>query len=248
MPNNCCVYGCTVTSDKNPELSFFLFPKEKKSRQAWLKRIRREDFKPTTNTRVCSRHFLASDIRPVNPNTPVEFQKRKLFPGRVPSLNLRGKDEDERDEKRLSFTSIKARFSQDENSDLSGEVTIDEEPSTSTSEMTMEVYGEATNCHENEIDTLRTQLAALKSQLVSSQKNEEDLRNKLDSTYGKLFRFVNLTNEQVQSYSSLSMESFRALSCYLKRFEPINYWSGTVVTWSTISHDDQLLTCLTLRR
>ena len=95
MLNHCCVFGCTVTSGKNPELSFFVFPKEKKLKQAWAKRIRREGFTPTNNTRVCSRHFLPSDIRPENPNTPAEFKKKKLFPGRVPSLNLRGKDDDE---------------------------------------------------------------------------------------------------------------------------------------------------------
>ena len=114
MPNSCCVFKCTLTSETNPELSFFVFPKEKKLRQAWLKRIRREDFTPTNTTRVCSRHFLPSDIRPANPNTPVEFQKKKLFPGRVPSLNLRGKDEDEREGKRLSSTSMKARFGEAE--------------------------------------------------------------------------------------------------------------------------------------
>ena len=80
--------------------------------------------------------------------------KNKLFPGRAPSLNLRGKDDDERGGKRLSCTSIKVRFSEAEDSDLPSEYAMGDKPSMSTSGLTMEVseFPEvAPNSQENKI-------------------------------------------------------------------------------------------------
>uniref|UniRef100_UPI00358DEB2A uncharacterized protein n=1 Tax=Myxine glutinosa TaxID=7769 RepID=UPI00358DEB2A len=56
MPQ-CCVPECVNRSETNQELSFYRFSAHEKQRLKWLKLIRRKDFIPTCNSRVCSWHF-----------------------------------------------------------------------------------------------------------------------------------------------------------------------------------------------
>lgn len=56
MPG-CCVPFCNNRSGGERTYSFHRFPAAKEKRQQWLKMIRRDDFTPTANTRVCSWHF-----------------------------------------------------------------------------------------------------------------------------------------------------------------------------------------------
>lgn len=51
--------------------------------------MRREGFKPTSTSYVCSKHFLDSDF-----TVPNIFKKKRLLNG-VPSVNLRGNEVDE---------------------------------------------------------------------------------------------------------------------------------------------------------
>ena len=53
----CCVPGCFTNNERDPHLSFYVFPKKKKLRRRWLHSISRKSFKPTTGHRVCSLHF-----------------------------------------------------------------------------------------------------------------------------------------------------------------------------------------------
>ena len=126
MPKSCCVYGCTNTSEKNTDLSFHEFPPNKKTKDAWVARIRRVDFILTKSTYVCSNHFLSSDYVKPNPDTPPQFQRKGLKRGTIPSLNLRGSDVNEKIEKRRSVTSVRARS--DSRNDLA-------EPEPSSSKM-----------------------------------------------------------------------------------------------------------------
>ncbi|XP_046844577.1 uncharacterized protein LOC124438460 [Xenia sp. Carnegie-2017] len=65
--DHCAVYGCDndrrypekyIVSDHVGILRFFS-PKNAKDKSAWQKLINRKNFKVTTNTKVCSNHFLA---------------------------------------------------------------------------------------------------------------------------------------------------------------------------------------------
>uniref|UniRef100_UPI00358EFD23 uncharacterized protein n=1 Tax=Myxine glutinosa TaxID=7769 RepID=UPI00358EFD23 len=56
MPQ-CCIPECVNRSETNQELSFYRFPANEKQRLKCLKLIRRKDFIPTCNSRVCSWHF-----------------------------------------------------------------------------------------------------------------------------------------------------------------------------------------------
>uniref|UniRef100_A0A8C6S4J7 THAP domain-containing protein 1 n=1 Tax=Neogobius melanostomus TaxID=47308 RepID=A0A8C6S4J7_9GOBI len=59
---HCCVPKCTCSSRYNSCLSFHCVPADNAARQLWLARIRRANFTPSRDTRVCSRHFLPRDI------------------------------------------------------------------------------------------------------------------------------------------------------------------------------------------
>ena len=53
----CCVPGCFTNNERDPHLSFYVFPKKKKLRRRWLHSTSRKSFKPTTGHQVCSLHF-----------------------------------------------------------------------------------------------------------------------------------------------------------------------------------------------
>ena len=54
----CCAHGCSNNRKRNPKLQFYRIPGDLSRRKAWLKRIRRKNFTPTENTRICSEHFV----------------------------------------------------------------------------------------------------------------------------------------------------------------------------------------------
>ena len=112
MPMNCFVFKCGNTSEKNPELSFHEFPSNKKFKKAREDRIRREEFEPSSYSHVCSKHFLESDDAKPNLDTPVDFQKKRLKRGIIPSVNLRGSGVDEKVSARNSMASKKARMTE----------------------------------------------------------------------------------------------------------------------------------------
>ena len=53
----CCVPECYSNSKRNPELSYYVIPKEENLRKKWLHMISRKSFVPSTSHRVCSKHF-----------------------------------------------------------------------------------------------------------------------------------------------------------------------------------------------
>ena len=62
----CCAHGCSNNRKKNPELHFYRIPKYPARRRSWLTRIRRDNFTPTANTRLCSSHFVGG-VKSDNP-------------------------------------------------------------------------------------------------------------------------------------------------------------------------------------
>ncbi|XP_063760850.1 uncharacterized protein LOC134878620 [Eleginops maclovinus] len=59
---HCCVPFCTNSSRYNREISFHSFPIDAEVKTQWLNKIRRDNFSPTKNTRVCSRHFQPENL------------------------------------------------------------------------------------------------------------------------------------------------------------------------------------------
>ena len=44
MPKSCAVFGCNATLVTEPSVSFHQFPKDEKLSEAWIKRVRRDNF------------------------------------------------------------------------------------------------------------------------------------------------------------------------------------------------------------
>ena len=160
MPKNCCVYKCYSTSDKNKDLSFHAFPSGEKLRKAWGDRIRREDFEPSVNSYVCSRHFQDSDFNKSGSDRPTEFQRKKLKRGSIPSNNLRGHEGDEKIPKRRSITSSKAR-SVDE---PSGSQDLESDP------IHMKMEDMTSHVPKSETDSPKILVSSLQEQLSIAEK------------------------------------------------------------------------------
>ena len=54
----CYIPGCSNSRKTRVDLQFFRIPKDINRRRVWLKSIRRRNFSPTENTRLCLMHFL----------------------------------------------------------------------------------------------------------------------------------------------------------------------------------------------
>ena len=71
----CCAPGCSNSRKRRGDVKFYRIPKDIKRRRVWLKRIRRKNFSPTVNTRLCSEHFIgghkSDDINSVSYNPSV---------------------------------------------------------------------------------------------------------------------------------------------------------------------------------
>ena len=52
------LWGC-ASRCVDSSLAFHRIPKEEKRRQLWLNAIKRKGWTPTSNDRVCGRHFIA---------------------------------------------------------------------------------------------------------------------------------------------------------------------------------------------
>ena len=73
MGKTCCVYGCTKRGGRDRGVSFFSVPAvihnqgdktrevSFKRRQAWVARINRKEWVPSSSSRVCSEHFLSGE-------------------------------------------------------------------------------------------------------------------------------------------------------------------------------------------
>ena len=71
----CCAPGCSNSRKTRGDLNFYRIPKDVNRRRVWLKRIRRKNFSPTVNTRLCSEHFIggrkSDDLNSVSYNPSV---------------------------------------------------------------------------------------------------------------------------------------------------------------------------------
>ncbi|XP_033977720.1 uncharacterized protein LOC117475554 [Trematomus bernacchii] len=69
MPGICCAVGCDNSRQRNPGLQFVSIPKDVDRRNKWLAAIRRDHWQPTSNSRLCSQHFV-SGRKNDNPMSP----------------------------------------------------------------------------------------------------------------------------------------------------------------------------------
>ncbi|XP_078049654.1 uncharacterized protein LOC144476492 isoform X2 [Augochlora pura] len=57
MGLTCCFRDCKEKQKSNEKISFHQFPKDPELRKQWIQVVQRENFKPSSQTKVCSKHF-----------------------------------------------------------------------------------------------------------------------------------------------------------------------------------------------
>ena len=200
--------------------------------KAWIRRVRREDFVPTSTSYVCSRHFLDSDFTISKTDTPAIFKKKKLLKSAIPSLNLRGNSVDEC----RPIRSGRA-FSANRNNQTTE---VELEQATATESQVPEITDDNTDDLEVESDSSQIVALQRKLQASNSEVNRLEMVNK--SLEEKKFLYKNLKDDEVKKYTGIEKPIFEVIIQTIKRFMPFHYWAGKPV--KSISSEDQLLILL----
>ena len=61
MVVSCCVVGCIQRYKANSSISFNRFPKNEPKKSLWENALKRKDWKPNENSRVCGLHFITGE-------------------------------------------------------------------------------------------------------------------------------------------------------------------------------------------
>ncbi|XP_046383548.1 uncharacterized protein LOC124154082 isoform X2 [Ischnura elegans] len=85
----CSADGCfNSAQNKKPGVSFYRFPQDSERRAAWMKAVRRKNWTPSTNSFLCSEHFLPEDMDRTSLSN-VRLRDNavpSVFPGHAPRL------------------------------------------------------------------------------------------------------------------------------------------------------------------
>ena len=225
------MFACNAVSEINPNLSFHGFPTDTKRSKAWEMRIRRADYTPSRSSYVCSRHFELADFSQIRNDTPVEFRKQRLKRSAVPSLILRGAECDEREPKRQSKVSQKAR------SDITDNI------EDITMQNTAVVHGFHTTPIASCSATSSSSNTSESEQVITRLRYDlNQALVQIEELEGKVFKYENLSSEDILNYTSLNKDAFEVLLCLLNRFKPFNYSYGFEV--KSVNSKNQLLISL----
>ncbi|ELU07706.1 hypothetical protein CAPTEDRAFT_205911 [Capitella teleta] len=94
MPHKCSVPGCNGNYANGPKVAVFKFPLNDEGLARWLNGIKRDNFVPTKNSRVCERHFEPHLIlressaydEKTGKTITCRLDKPDLVPGATPTL------------------------------------------------------------------------------------------------------------------------------------------------------------------
>ena len=100
MPMNCCVNERYNSRGKTA----LPFHQMKRLQNAWNQRVSRKNFESSNYFYVCSDHFSDIDTSKPNPDTPLEYQRKRVWKGDYSQRKFCDKVP-----KRKSMTSVKAR-------------------------------------------------------------------------------------------------------------------------------------------
>ena len=64
MVNVYCISSCTTGyGEVKKKSSLFKFPKDMTITKKWIQSIGKKDFIPSSNSRICSKHFMQEDFK-----------------------------------------------------------------------------------------------------------------------------------------------------------------------------------------
>ena len=208
MPNYCSAYGCYSSSSKNPDLSFFRYPKDAKLLKAWVCRIRRENFTPTSSSYVCSRHFTEAEMYVPITDTPALFKKRRLRQGAIPSVNLRGAPNEQ-------VVKRSVRLSSTLNSEAAA-AAVEEECIAEAKNYAAEQFSETSFLPKGNVS----------ESTGDDAYNVKDLLEKIKRLDKMRFCFKNLSDSDVKNYTGIDRSVFQVIVNTIEKFSPLNLWSG----------------------
>lgn len=81
----CSAYGCSESDESSKRLHFYRFPNREKSpsrHKKWVDFCKRKNFKPSKNSRLCSKHFKHEDFN------QSDVLREKLMPDTKVRINL----------------------------------------------------------------------------------------------------------------------------------------------------------------
>lgn len=85
----CVAINCSNRPETRKGLSFFSFPRDTKRRHIWVRKLRRQNYKPKPFDRLCSDHFEEEHLK-YKPSLmrSIGFTpgKQELLPGAVPTI------------------------------------------------------------------------------------------------------------------------------------------------------------------
>jgi len=199
---------------------------------------------------VCSYHFIDVDFKLPNKDAAPEFRKAILKPDSIPAWNLRGDEMDERIPYRNSRTSIKARTSTG-NAQWNN-IKEMQTTETQTSEKTIvscdktinlrQASNSEFNLADNHIKNGSFNHLSIQSEEATAAGSNHCLiqaQEETKSLQKQLFRFENLSVDQIKSYTTLEPTVFKIVCEMIKHFFPLKYWTGKTVTSITV--EDELL-------
>ncbi|XP_075560472.1 uncharacterized protein LOC142592741 isoform X4 [Dermacentor variabilis] len=117
MVTTCCVLGCATRAKTGSGIGFFRFPKhDPERRQQWIRAVRRRNWEPTENDRVCGEHFLQGQPCHTHKNHPDWIPSLFSFTQRNRELEARNLKRFERSQKRLRRLAVRTTSSPAPNS------------------------------------------------------------------------------------------------------------------------------------
>ncbi|XP_050032199.1 uncharacterized protein [Dermacentor andersoni] len=117
MVTTCCVLGCATRAKTGSGIGFFRFPKhDPERRQQWIRAVRRRNWEPTENDRVCGEHFLQGQPCHTHKNHPDWIPSLFSFTQRNRELEARNLKRFERSLKRLRRLAVRTTSSPAPNS------------------------------------------------------------------------------------------------------------------------------------
>ncbi|XP_057298372.1 uncharacterized protein LOC130629250 [Hydractinia symbiolongicarpus] len=208
----CCVPLCYNNSKRNPELSFYVIPKDEKLRQIWLGKISRKDFKPSVAHRVCSAHFVGGKKTYMN-NIPTIVPKTIKPSVTIPRKTLNSKGL----KKEYIPVAKKSKLEQND-------------PPNAEQEL------------QNEIDRLKKEMDNLKVQMSSKEKEYEQTVKHLQSEIqGHKFTIDRFKHNEMHFRFYTGFESYKLFTVLLDYLKPgansLIYWGSNTNMEKIISPD-----------
>ncbi|XP_065282428.2 uncharacterized protein [Dermacentor albipictus] len=141
MVTTCCVLGCATRAKTGSGIGFFRFPKhDPERRQQWIRAVRRRNWEPTENDRVCGEHFLQGQPCHTHKNHPDWIPSVFSFTQRNRELEGRKLKRFERSLKRLRRLVVRTTSSPVPNSVPSNSTSNSEFPSKPSSMLPAQGY------------------------------------------------------------------------------------------------------------